>query len=150
MFIKQKQYPARCHSCAGRNRVYEITHAHCCTIYVKKRKTSQNTDTPALRATPLARGELRLQQERSKFSSCGGVPRSGEVVFFTTLRILKTTPALRATPPPEGNLDRNGRKQVRRWRTICYLCSLIYALFFCQWVGVVINIGDFSHIYLGI
>ena len=41
---------------------------------------------------------------QAKFSSCGGVPRSGEVVFFTTLRILKTTPALRATPPPEGNL----------------------------------------------
>ncbi len=27
-------------------------------------------------------GELGLQQERSKFSSCGGVPRSGEVVFY--------------------------------------------------------------------
>ena len=31
-----------------------------------------------------------------------------------------------------------------------YLLSIIYALFTCQWVGVVINIGDFGHIYLGI
>lgn len=28
--------------------------------------------------------------------------------------------------------------------------SIIYALFICQGVGVVINIGDFGHIYLGI
>ena len=33
---------------------------------------------------------------------------------------------------------------------IYYLLSIIYALFICQWVGVVINIGDFGHIYLGI
>ena len=34
--------------------------------------------------------------------------------------------------------------------SINYLLSIIYSLFICQWVGVVINIGDFGHIYLGI
>ena len=43
-------------------------------------------------------------------------------VFYTcsTLRTLKTTPALRATPPPEGNLVRNGKKQMRHRRTQLY------------------------------
>ena len=61
------------------------------------------------RAMKHAVGVLVFLPSQSKFSSCGGVPRSGEVVFFyicSTLRPRKTTPALRATPPPEGNSAR--------------------------------------------
>ena len=31
---------------------------------------------------PSTGGELSSQQEHTEFSSCGGVPRSGEVVFY--------------------------------------------------------------------
>ena len=51
---------------------------------------------------------------------------AGRWSFFTTLRILKTTPALRATPPPEGNLVRD-KKQARHRRVslLSALCALL-------------------------
>ena len=45
------------------------------------------------RAPRLPRVELSRQQERSEFSSCGGVPRSGEVVFFYNITNSQDHPA---------------------------------------------------------
>ena len=52
---------------------------------------------------------------------------TGEGRYLLPRRDKKTTPALRATPPPEGNLVRGRKKQARRRRAslLSALCALL-------------------------
>ena len=62
------------------------------------------------RAPRLPRVELSRQQERSEFSSCGGVPRSGEVVFLYIYQHYALSRPPRhfvPPPPPEGNFTKS-------------------------------------------
>ena len=104
-------------------------HCHLAVLFLESNaRRAMATPRTLSRAPRLPRGELIRQQERSKFSSCGEVPRSGEVVFFFIHIIVSSQdhPVLADTPPPEGNLVRD-KKQVRHRRTslLSALCTLL-------------------------
>ena len=79
----------------------EPTSCHC------ERSETIHKTTPRPAGTPLARGELYFWPLRGKFSSCGGVPRSGEVVFFYNITNSQAPPG--ASHHPSGQRGTSNR-----------------------------------------
>ncbi len=90
--------------------------------------------------TRLPRGEFGFSPVQTKFSSCGGVPEGGRwslyLKFETVCNITRSQdhPVLADTPPPEGNLLRDGRDCGAQNKKNCHSCSGPHkSVRFCGW-----------------